>query len=97
MTTLDRAFYSVPELARLAGVHKEKMRRLLVAANVTVQRQGRATVVFASDLRESAPVLWDSLATKMALQERLNRPLEERVRLLELRLAQLEAAGRAEA
>lgn len=95
MPSLDQAFYSVPELARVAGVHREKMRRLLIAASIPIERQGRATVVFSAALRESAPVLWESLACRMALQDKLNRPLEERVRALELRIAQLETGRQA--
>ena len=63
-TPLAKMVFSVPELAEMAGLHRDRMRRMLVSAKVPFDRNGRAIVVHAIHLRDAAPALWDGLAMR---------------------------------
>jgi hypothetical protein len=56
-----RAFYSVAELARAAGVPAYKLLRLLRRCRVVFMHAGRAYYVPLSEIREKIPPLWRSL------------------------------------
>ena len=53
--------YSVPQLARLAGMSRWSMVRLLRSAGVTLHRIGHKRLVFLSEVRRALPALWESL------------------------------------
>lgn len=55
-----RAVYEVAELARLAGVTRQTMHRILDRLDVSTV-PGRPTFVFLAALRRAAPDLWDSI------------------------------------
>jgi hypothetical protein len=88
---INQAFYSVPELAELAGVHRNRMRRMLIAAGIQINRCHRTTVVLIQDLKDLAPALWEALCLKASIGYRLVQSgnafeleeLKERVEVLE--------------
>ena len=63
-----RAFYSVAELARAAGVPPYKLLRLLRRCRVTFIHAGRAFYVPLSEIREKIPPLWQSLCSAQELR-----------------------------
>jgi hypothetical protein len=67
-----RAFYSVPELARIANVPTYRLLRLLRRNGVTFLRVGRAFYVTLTEVREKIPPLWESLRAA----EELRRPVD---------------------
>lgn len=56
-----KAVYSVPELARMANVHRNYMQRLLESAGVEMARSGRSLVVYQAELEERMPRLWEGM------------------------------------
>jgi hypothetical protein len=56
-----RAVYRIPELARLAGISRWRMRRLLEEGGVELSRSGRMRLVYLADVQRALPVLWESL------------------------------------
>jgi hypothetical protein len=63
-----RAFYSVAELARAAGVPSYKLLRLLRRCHVAFIHAGRAHYVPLSEIREKIPPLWQSLCSAQELR-----------------------------
>jgi len=63
-----RAFYSVAELARAAGVPAYKLLRLLRRCRVTFIHAGRAYYVPLLEIREKIPPLWRSLCSAQELR-----------------------------
>lgn len=61
-----RAVYSVPELARMAGISTGRMTRLLTSGHVEISRAGRLRVVLLEALREAMPLLWASIVRRAA-------------------------------
>jgi hypothetical protein len=57
-----RAFYSVAELARAAGVRPYKLLRLMRRCRVDFIRAGRSFYVPLSEIREKIPALWRGIA-----------------------------------
>ncbi len=64
-----QAVYTVGELAKLAGLSRYRMLRMLEGAGVTVHRSGRVFVVFLADLHTAFPKLWRSLALRKAAKK----------------------------
>jgi hypothetical protein len=56
-----QALYSIPALARVAGVTRYKLRRVLLAAGVRLIRAGRALYVPISEIEAKIPPLWQSI------------------------------------
>lgn len=70
--TPQRLYYTVGELAELAGVSKDRMRGLLRANEVPVGKSGqnaRRGVVFVSALARALPDLMDSITMTKAEEE----------------------------
>lgn len=67
-----RAFYTVGELAQLAGVSKHRLLARLrvegVRLSPEVQRRGVPFVVCLSQLKTAWPDLWDSLVEKARVE-----------------------------
>jgi hypothetical protein len=63
-----KAAYSIPELARMSGMHRHKVRRLLEANGVELGRQGRVLVVYLSALKRALPDLWEGILDRAALE-----------------------------
>ena len=59
--------FSVPELARLAGMSRWAMGRLLRTAGVVIHRSGHKRVVFLSEVKRALPALWESVDEYQAL------------------------------
>jgi hypothetical protein len=59
-----QAVYTIGELARLSGLSRYRMLRMLKGAGVKVHRSGRVFVVFLADLNTAFPKLWRSLALR---------------------------------
>lgn len=55
-----KAFYSVPEFARLCSVNRNVMARLLSEANVTFIGNGRGRRVPLSEIRDKLPAVFES-------------------------------------
>ena len=53
--------FTVPDLARIAGIHRHRMRRLLESGGVAFAKSGQDLVVLKVELRNRMPALWDSL------------------------------------
>lgn len=62
-----QAVYTVPELAELAGVTRQRMHRMLDRAQVP-KAPGRPSTVKLADLREKDPGLVKSLLAKAQLE-----------------------------
>lgn len=56
-----KAVYSISELARMAGISHQRMRRLLDSGGVQLSQCGANKVVFLAALREAMPMLWESM------------------------------------
>jgi hypothetical protein len=56
-----RAVYSLPELARVANITADRMRRLLRASGVQMLRSGRNLLVPLSEIEQKIPPLWQSI------------------------------------
>lgn len=56
-----RAVYTTPELARIANVSADRMRRLLRASGVELLRVGRILLVPLSEIARKVPSLWESI------------------------------------
>lgn len=56
-----KAWYTVPELARMAGTTRDDMRRTLRRTGVTIRTEGRTGRVLLSELRRVAPDIWQSI------------------------------------
>jgi hypothetical protein len=70
LTTLEvRAFYSINELARVAGVTTYRLLRLLRRNRVTFLQAGRAVFVPLSEIRLKIPPLWDGLKAAEELRQ----------------------------
>jgi hypothetical protein len=52
--------YSIARLAKLGGVSRFLLRRLLKASGVTFVRSGRTVLVPLSEIEEKLPTLWNS-------------------------------------
>jgi putative RecB family exonuclease len=63
-----RAFYSVPELARIANIGAHQMRRLLRASGLQMLRSGRRLLVPLSEIESNAPLIWRSLQAIEAMR-----------------------------
>ena len=55
------AVLTVPQFAKLAGVSRRRMHRILDAANVPPRRLGLMRLVFLTDLKFALPDLWESI------------------------------------
>ena len=66
-----RAFYTVAELARMAGVSTKAMRRRLEAEGVELRperpRRGQPRVVCLCQIKQAWPDLWDSMVLMQGL------------------------------
>ena len=76
-----RALYTISELAMIAGIHRDAMRRLVVKSGVETLLSGTKLLVPLSEIQDRLPELWLSL-TRM-----------ERARY-EARMVQDRAGGR---
>jgi hypothetical protein len=56
-----RAWYTVPQLAGMAGTHRNDMRATLKAAGVPIDDTRKAGRVLLTDLRTHAPAVWESI------------------------------------
>jgi hypothetical protein len=56
-----QAFYTIAELARLAGMTRQTMGRLLLANGLAMQRVGRTAIVPMSEVERKLPLVWESL------------------------------------
>jgi hypothetical protein len=56
-----QAFYSVAELARMAHVSADRMRRALRCAGVVMSGSGRVLYVTLSEVQRRIPPLWETL------------------------------------
>jgi hypothetical protein len=76
MTAKLKAIYSVSELAKMAGVSRFAMRRLLAPLALTdaATEPGprRKRLVYLAELRAAAPALWRSMRLARAGQEALD-------------------------
>jgi hypothetical protein len=63
-----KAVYTVTELARLAGISRFRMLRMLISQRVTVVQRGprRPAVVCLSCLKRAWPDLWDALVVRIS-------------------------------
>lgn len=60
--------YTIPELAKMAGISRWKMARLLEANGVKLHKAGaKKRTVLLSQIRQCFPDLWDSLLDVMRL------------------------------
>ena len=62
-----QAWFTVTELATMAGVSRRRMQRLLETNKVHPKRTGGRTVVFLYQLRNGFPELWYSLKERAEL------------------------------
>lgn len=67
MTEL-RAYYTVPELAKLMGRTRWQVRRLLDANDVRTHRIGRAIVVSVEAIRCAFPDIWEGVILRVSVQ-----------------------------
>jgi len=68
MTTDRRplpALLTIPELAKLVGVHRHSMRRLLESEGVPFRTSGRRLLVVTSTLRRRMPDLVDAIEQRL--------------------------------
>ena len=63
-----RAYYTIAELARAAGVTTFSLLRLLRRNEVVFLRTGRALFVPLSEIRTKIPPLWEGLLAKEELR-----------------------------
>ena len=56
-----RALYPLPELAIVANVSADRLRRLLRASGVEMLRSGRNLLVPLSEIERKIPPLWESI------------------------------------
>jgi len=63
-----RAYYTIAELARAAGVTTFSLLRLLRRNDVVFLRAGRALYVPLGEIRTRIPPLWDALVAKEAMR-----------------------------
>ena len=56
-----QALYTIPELARAAGISRFLMGRILLAQGVTLVRSGRLRLVPVVEIEERLPLLWHSI------------------------------------
>jgi hypothetical protein len=76
-TTVElRAAYSVPELAGMANIHRHRMRRLLEAGGVEIERNGRSLVVYQTELEERMPKLWNGIVALAGIGAQYSPPDE---------------------
>lgn len=64
-----KAFYTVPELARMAGVSRWTMARRLEVIGVPFRNTGRWRVVYLADLKRIDPDLWLSITSVESLRD----------------------------
>jgi hypothetical protein len=53
--------WTLAELGQAAGLHRARVRRLLEAQGVALEKRGRTLVVATADLRGKTPKFWRSL------------------------------------
>jgi hypothetical protein len=56
-----RAVYTTSELARIANISADRMRRLLRGSGVELLRAGRILLVPLSEIARKVPSLWESI------------------------------------
>jgi hypothetical protein len=56
-----RAIYTIPEIARMAGISRQRAGRLLEAGGVDITRVGRARIVPLAAIQQAMPLFWESI------------------------------------
>lgn len=69
-----RAAYSVPELAGMANMHRDKLRRLLEAGGIEFDHSGRSLVVYQAELEDKMPRLWNGMVSLAGLGAQYQPP-----------------------
>lgn len=67
-----KAVYTVPELGRMMGMHRNRVARMIRRLGIPVQ-PGRPGLVLLADIKTLAPTIWASLEEAAHLR-RLLRP-----------------------
>ena len=63
-----KVVYSIPELAKVVGVSRFAMGRMLEMAKVEVHRSGRRRLVMLAELKPAMPTLWASIQEYAGLE-----------------------------
>lgn len=63
-----KALYTVPELAEMAGMDEQRMRRWIARAQLSVVRSGRAVMVPLPAFRDAFPQVWEAIKLQRGLK-----------------------------
>jgi len=73
---LIRAFYSIPELARMINYSSQGARKLFFKMNIPITLLGSRYIIFLTDLQSFAPSLYNSILEAQNLNSMISPKVE---------------------